>query len=379
MRHDLVSVILPTYNRGYCIERSIDSVLGQTHERMDLIIVDDGSTDDTRERIAKRYHRDGRLRYFYQENQGVSVARNRGLREALGLFVALQDSDDVWKPWKLELQVACLESVPDAGMIWTDMEAVGSDGHLVDRSYLRKYYGAYRWFSTEQLFKESHELPLISSAIPPQVRRPRLYVGDLFSPMIMGNLVHTPTVLIRRERLEQVGGFNVDLRKAGGDYDFHLRTCRKGPVAYLDVAAIEYRAGASDQLTHPSSALQRAHNFLNTISPFIERERDRIDLSQEMIDAVLAEAHQWIGTSALSVGQRAEARRHLAQSLLCQPRQPRAALQLLAAVLPAEVERPLRRAFRSVKRRVRALRQPRAWHHCTSAAMAVLRGPSDRT
>jgi GT2 family glycosyltransferase len=350
MPHPLVSVVIPTYNRGYCIERSIDSVLGQTHAHVDVIVVDDGSTDDTRERLQRRYGGDERVRYFHQDNQGVSVARNLGLSQVKGSFLALHDSDDVWKPWKLELQLACLERVPQAGMIWTDMEAVDADGRLVDPSYLRKYYDAYRWFTTEQLFTECYPLPPLSFELPPQVRTPQLYVGDIFSPMIMGNLVHTPTVLVRRERMEQVGLFNVDLRSAGGDFDFHLRTCKLGPVAYADVAAIEYRAGAPDQLTRPSSSLQRARNFLSTIAPHIEKERDRIRLPERMIHSVLAEAHEWIGASALEAGETSEAREHLSKSLRHHPWQPRTAMLLMTSLLPTAAERQLRNIFRAAKR-----------------------------
>ena len=95
----LVSVVIPTYNRGDCIERTIDSALGQTHQNVEILVVDDGSTDDTRQRIERRYGLDARVRYLHQQNQGVSAARNTGLQNVRGDFVALLDSDDVWMPW----------------------------------------------------------------------------------------------------------------------------------------------------------------------------------------------------------------------------------------------------------------------------------------
>ena len=109
MQAPLVSVVVPTYNRAYCLARTIDSALGQTHPSVEVIVVDDGSVDETAEMVAARYGSDARVRLIRQANAGVSAARNTGLRVARGDYVALLDSDDVWEPWKLELQVACMQ------------------------------------------------------------------------------------------------------------------------------------------------------------------------------------------------------------------------------------------------------------------------------
>src|SRR5437016_3274681 len=271
--HDLVSVIIPTFNRAYCLGRALDSALCQTHHNLEIIVVDDGSTDNTRNLISEYSNRDARLRCLYQENRGVSAARNRGLGAAQGDYVAFLDSDDVWKPWKLELQVACLKAVPHVGMIWTDMEAVDSEGQIFDPKYLRTMYGAYRWFSSDQLFSESYPLREIPPGFGDIVNGGTLYVGDIFSAMIMGNLVHTSTVLVRRSRLEKVAGFNEDWR-SGEDHDYHLRTCREGPVAFIDLATIRYQRGMPDNLTRLKCIT--AQNFLRTITAAIERDGDRI-------------------------------------------------------------------------------------------------------
>src|SRR5579863_7279546 len=119
MKPDLVSIIIPTFNRAYCIRHTVDSVVAQTHANWEVLIVDDGSTDGTRELIASTYSHDPRIRYLYQPNAGVSHARNTGIAESHGEFVAFLDSDDVWKPWKLAVQLACLAGQPEIGMVWT--------------------------------------------------------------------------------------------------------------------------------------------------------------------------------------------------------------------------------------------------------------------
>ena len=98
MSRKLVSVITPTFNRAYCLGRAIDSALGQTHQPVEVVVADDGSTDGTGDMIARVYGKDPRVRYVFQENRGVSAARNLGLATVRGDFVAFLDSDDVWKP-----------------------------------------------------------------------------------------------------------------------------------------------------------------------------------------------------------------------------------------------------------------------------------------
>ena len=142
MSTEQVSVIIPTYDRADCVTRAIDSALAQTHADVEVIVVDDGSTDDTAALVRDTYAGEPRVRYTRQENRGVSAARNRGIRLARGAYMALLDSDDAWEPFKLELQLACLDAFPDAGMVWTDMKAVGPAGEVVSEHHLRRFYSA---------------------------------------------------------------------------------------------------------------------------------------------------------------------------------------------------------------------------------------------
>ena len=105
------SVIIPTYNREDFINSAIDSVWGQTFSDFDLIVIDDGSTDRTRESVEE--YQDSRLRYFYQNNKGVSSARNRGIKESKGKYLAFLDSDDTWVDTKLERTAEYIKKFPD--------------------------------------------------------------------------------------------------------------------------------------------------------------------------------------------------------------------------------------------------------------------------
>src|SRR6056297_995853 len=111
-----VSVIIPTYNRSFTVTKAIDSVLEQTYDDHEIIVVDDGSTDDTYE-VLRAYL--NKIDYKYKENGGISSARNCALQMARGKYIALLDSDDYWKPEKLERQMECFANNPGYGMVAT--------------------------------------------------------------------------------------------------------------------------------------------------------------------------------------------------------------------------------------------------------------------
>lgn len=348
----LVSVIVPTFNRAYCLARTLDSALAQTHAEIEVIVVDDGSSDDTRAMVASRYANDSRVRYFHQANGGVAKARNTGIAAADGEFIALLDSDDVWHPWKIELQVSCMDAFPDVVMVWTDMEAMDPSGAIVDPAYIRTMYSAYSVFSERDLFPEAFPLKAIAPALEARVQDARLLKGTIFSQMIMGSLVHTSTVLLRKTCADRVGGFNEALCFSGEDYDFHLRTCRQGPVGFIDLSTILYQRGMPDRLTRDEYRIHIATNFLNTVKPFIEKSRAEINLPQRMIDAMLAETYLWIGEVQLDINEQADARRHLWRSLRYRFWQPRAWLLYGASFLPRGALSMLRERYRWLKARV---------------------------
>ena len=345
----MLSVIVPTYNRAYCLRRAVDSALTQTYQNVEVLIVDDGSTDDTRELVATIYAGNPRVRYLYQQNAGVSAARNTGLRAAQGDYIALLDSDDSWKPWKAELQVRCLQANPEIGMVWTDMEAVGPQGEVVNPKYLKRFYSAYQELGDQPLFSSARPLKEFWDNVPTECAGLSLQSGDIFSNMILGNLVHTSTVVLTRKRLEAVKTFREDLQVSGEDYDFHLRTCREGPVGFVDVASIRYQIGVGDQLTRPGMGRWVAQNFLKTILPMIQSDRARIRLSQEKLDQIVSDAYAWFGEELLNSGE-AGAGQALWRSLRLKAK-PRTAALLLMSPMPSTWLPKIRSCYRAVRGR----------------------------
>lgn len=198
-----VSVVIPTYNSGPLLVEAVESVLAQAVPAAEILVVDDGSTDDTRRRMAAYA---GRVTYLHQDNRGVSAARNRGVAEASGEFVAFLDGDDVWHPRKLELQMAAFAAAPGLGMIGT---------------------GCFAW--------PSPEMPGVDDApgavAPTPVPWRRLVVRNAFA---------TSSVVVRRAVLDAVGEFDTALQ-GPEDFDFWIRMGEVAELARLERPLTGYR------------------------------------------------------------------------------------------------------------------------------------------
>lgn len=303
----VVSVVIPTFDRAGLVEHAIESALRQSNVDVEVLVVDDGSTDDTSSRLFDRYAGVDRVRLLEIDHSGPAAARNTALTAATGSHVAFLDSDDRWEPWKLEFQLRCLAAVPDAGMVWTDMAAVDTHGELVAATFIRALYRRHGEIDIADVMERT------SIAAPAGEGDADLWHGDLYPVMIHGNLVHTSTVLLTRDRLEAVGRFDEDLTGTGEDFDFHLRTCEAGPVAFADISTTRWRVGAPDQLTHPDLMAQMAANFLTTVEKAIARQPARLTADDRRVG--LARAHGWLGEELLDSGERRRAAEHLRLAL----------------------------------------------------------------
>ena len=198
-----VSVIITTYNYGRFIAGAINSVLGQTRRPDEIIVVDDGSTDDTAAQVAA--YADQGVRYIRQANSGPGAARNTGIRAGQGALIAFLDADDRWLPDKLARQIAHLHAYPAAGLV------TGSE-----------------W----QVF-ESGQPPLY-------VRRPPVGAARLYPQILMENSIGNPSLtLVRRVCFDRVGMFDAGI-PLGQDWDMWIRIARAFPVGVVDAPLITF-------------------------------------------------------------------------------------------------------------------------------------------
>jgi len=199
----LVSVVIATYNMAAYVLLAVKSVLDQTYKNTEVIIVDDGSTDDTREAL-KTYLNDPRVRYLFQKNKGQAAAKNYGVRESQGEYVAFLDGDDMWAPEKLDVQIP----------LFLNSEAVG----LV---YSRVLY-------IDEIGKEL------------SVADNELFRGRVSGPLLIRNFIGFGTCVVRKECFDRLGGFEERLRM-GIDYELWLRFSTRYDFDYVDLPLLRYR------------------------------------------------------------------------------------------------------------------------------------------
>ncbi len=217
-----VSVIIPSYNRGYCIAQGLRSVLDQSFTDFEIIVVDDASSDDTQAQVASIG--DPRIRYVAHEaNRGGAVARNTGIRIAHGEFVAFLDSDDYWQPDKLAKQIRALRRLgPKWGLSYTWLSCVDDDG----KETLR---------------------------INPEIE------GRCFHEMLASNFIGSfSNIVVRRDLLIEVGLLDESFRSCQ-DWDLFIRLSGRASVHCLREYAVNYLQSASDKVrisTNPRSVIQ---------------------------------------------------------------------------------------------------------------------------
>ena len=224
-----VSVVVPTYNRGWIVNEAIDSVLNQTFQQYELIVVDDGSTDDTKAILGEYGNR---IRVIHQANRGVSAARNRGIRAAKEPLIAFLDSDDVWLSDKLSVQVAFFDRHPDALVCQTE--------EIWIRNGVRVNPG----------------------------KRHRKRSGKIFEASLALCLVSPSAVMLRKDLFETIGLFDESL-PACEDYDLWLRISVNHPIHLIDQPLIVKRGGHEDQLSR-SWGLDRYR--IASIAKLLERD-----------------------------------------------------------------------------------------------------------
>jgi len=240
-----VSVLIPTYNRREYVVDAIQSVIAQDYADMEIIVVDDGSTDDT---VAALEPYLSKIRLIRTANQGPALARNVAMRAARGDYVAYLDSDDLYYPFKIKMQALLLDSYPDVGMVYSEFSAFSDQGFW-DELHLKKYHAsAYQRESIDyqQLFSARRPLSeLISrsgighSGVEKWTES-SIYFGEIFEAYLFDTVVFTNSMMFRRSLLDRAG---LQRRWFGmfHDLEFALRLCKETKVAFMDIPTYKLR------------------------------------------------------------------------------------------------------------------------------------------
>ncbi|MFC6955394.1 glycosyltransferase family 2 protein [Halorubellus litoreus] len=286
-----VTAIIPTYNRADALPRAIESVLAQTHDDVEAVVVDDASTDDT-QLILERYADDDRVRTFtHRENKGGNAARNTALEHATGDYVALLDSDDEWHPEKVERQLDRLDELGD--------------------EYVAAYCDwAYELDGTSGSAKQaiSGVLSHFQSNAPDEGG-----ADDLLEPILADDL-HTAagsTLLVERDVAEAAGGFDESLDRFQ-DTDFLIRVVLEGKLAYADdVLMTRFDTGSPSADTYAEANEQLLEKYDDEIAPLVTEGVD-----------VRGQRALFVAKHYLAEGRFGQGSRHLRNAAVAGPQLP---------------------------------------------------------
>ncbi len=245
-RMPAVSVVIPAYNQGAFIGEAIRSVLEQTFRDFDVHVIDDGSTDDTKE-VVESFD-DERLRYFRQENSGLpAVARNVGIARSTGEFIAFLDADDLWLPDKLERQAEAMKANPNCGIVACNFQCLG-DHPLGGKVMLR-------------------------GNVP---------TGRVFEKLLHANFICTAMAMVRRSALQKAGVFDPSLR-IGEDYDLWLRITHDFEFEHVEKVCGFYRIN-KQSITEGNSPLV----WIPALISVVERICEMYHIPRKLADSALA-------------------------------------------------------------------------------------------
>ncbi len=276
--HPRVSVIIPAYNSAAYTVETVDSVLAQTYRDFEVIVVDDGSTDSTREALAPYA---GCIQYVYKDNGGACSARNEGIRRARGEYLACLDCDDLWLPEKLEYSLPILEQDPGLGFVCSPCFTIGPTGELIG-----------------------------------EVRYP-FDQTNAYMNRLAENFVLAPTVVMRRTCLERVGFFDERIF-IPADWDLWLRLSRRFRVGYIDHPLSKYRLASN-------YTLRNADKFVREADYVLEKQLGELgELSTGKKDQLRARLQLTHALLYLKAGEPAAARQMLRRGMAAYPLQWRA-------------------------------------------------------
>lgn len=217
--NELVCVIIPTYNNGEFLPIAIDSVISQTHSNIEIIVVNDGSTDNTDE-VVKGYLDD--IIYIKLKNSGPAAARNTGMRSAHGKYIAFLDADDIWLPGKIEEQVNVFHSNPDVTLVYTRMTEFDHTSGEILREFPKKTYS-----------------------------------GRIFDNLLTENFILLSSVLIKTSILKEMGGFDENLHTAE-DTNLYLKIAKEFDIIGMNSILVKRRkhnTNISDRVDIPIGTL----------------------------------------------------------------------------------------------------------------------------
>lgn len=342
----MISVVIPSYNCANYLAYAIESALSQSYVQTEIIVVDDGSTDNTKE-VVRKYN--GRIKYIHQDNKGLPGARNRGITEASGQFIAFLDADDRWRPNKLKYQVQVMETLPAVNIVFSDFSIFDEQGHK-EESY---FYKAFPFFiesryTINDIFNRNYKI--LKDETGEEIV---VYYGQIAKYLFRGNFILPSSVVIRKSAIDRVGGFDENY-KVAEETEFFLRFCTLNDAAFVDHPMVDYLVKRKGNLTGSSNTELLIKNAINVQLKYISAHPEFYKENQPFIDAAVAKSYARLSYYHITIGLNKSAREEAIRSLGFKPIQMNSYLYWLVGLLPSFIMGNLARTkyfLRSLKRK----------------------------
>ena len=253
MTKGLVTVVIPAYKCENIVSRAIESVLRQTYDCYELIVVDDGSPDNVAN-IIRKY--EDRVQYIRQDNGGVSKARNTGIYLSKGEYVAFLDADDAWEKNKLEVQWNILEKHPEIGMLSSSFLNTKNGEVLIGKNFKDTFdfFNDYR-YAIEKIYKYKSNIDI-------RGQRFEYCWGDVYDYLFLGNFILPSTVIVRKKSLIESGLFNESMRVAE-ETEFFLRYSKRNKIGFINVPLVYYEMPDLENLSGKKNTERLMKNSIN--------------------------------------------------------------------------------------------------------------------
>lgn len=321
-----VSVVVPVYNAARWLGEAIESILTQTYRDLELIVVDDGSTDGSGD-VARSFGE--RVQLVTQANAGPSAARNAGVARARGELIAFCDSDDVQLPYRIAAHVHLLDRAPRAALVAGDFSTL-EDGHVTEARALRKIWIGPRKRSFDHELSEAfgtwstcrvREVPVPEAELDRHV-----YQGPVAPLIALMHLAWGNAALVRRSAIREVGGFDEAMRYYE---DWHLvgRIAKRHELIFLDVPVMHYRRHP-DQMTQKPGA---AEGYLRVINDVWRGDPQFYAANTALVERAAGSAYYQAGALLAAQQDWRGAERRYLDSIRAAPRQGRVYVELLKA------------------------------------------------
>ena len=335
-----VSVIIPTYNCAKYVRGAVESVLKQSYGNVEIVVIDDGSKDNTKEILAPYF---GKIIYIYQENKGLPGARNRGIHESSGDFIAFLDADDLWESRKLEIQMAIMDSHPEVCIVFSDFYVFSDDGYR-ENSYFKKCFPIFREydFSLDTIFRDRTNIDLKNNG------NVDIYHGNIAKFLFCGNFILPSSALVRKSVAERIGGFDETYRMAE-ETDYFLRLCSEGNAAYVDMPLAGYLIKRAGNLTGSPNTERLIRNAISIQEKYIRQNPGFRMADRAFVDRAMAGSHRRLAYFFLSETRNADARVEAGRSISMNPAQFAGYFYYLLSFLPKNMMSMLKDAKRRLK------------------------------